>query len=53
MENETNQQMQPQQSTEEKKERVDELDIVGGALVKLVMQGFTKMKNLFSPKSAQ
>ncbi len=55
MENESSTQSVQQQTnvTEEKKERVDELDIVGGALVKVVMEGFAKIKNLFSPKHTE
>ncbi len=51
--NSANQQTPTQEVTTEKKERIDELDIVGGALVKLVISGFTKIKNLFSSKSTQ
>ena len=36
------------EATEKKPERIDELDILGGALVKLVIKGVNKVKQLIN-----
>ena len=35
---------------EEQKERIDELDLIGGGIIKVIMQGISKLKSYFSPQ---
>ncbi|MBA3724348.1 MAG: hypothetical protein H0W89_05700 [Candidatus Levybacteria bacterium] len=55
MENENSNQQVPQSNGTEgkKEERIDELDILGGALVKLVMHGFSRIKDIFIPRKVE
>jgi hypothetical protein len=56
MDNQEQVQAQQQQTSEQKEtkeERIDELDIIGGALVKLVRNGFLKVKQIFIPHKAE
>jgi hypothetical protein len=43
---------QPPVENQEKKERIDELDVIGGLLLRAIGKGFVRVKQLFSPKKA-
>jgi hypothetical protein len=45
-------QQQVQVVDEKKEERIDELDIIGGAIVKGIINGFVKIKNIILPPKA-
>ncbi len=44
---------QPNSNEGKKEERIDELDILGGALVKLVIRGFNRIKDIFVPRKVE
>lgn len=53
MDNTNQQNYQPNATEGKKEERIDELDILGGALVKLVMHGFSRIKEIFIPRKVE
>lgn len=53
-----NNEQQPQEivsqnQTEKKEERIDELDVIGGGLLKLMQNGFLKIKSFILPQKAE
>lgn len=49
-------QTQPTTSSDQKgqkPERIDELDVIGGALLKLVRNGFEKVKGILAPRKVE
>ncbi len=44
---------QPPVEKEEKKERIDELDVIGGFMIKFIRDGFNKIKLLIAPRKVE
>jgi hypothetical protein len=49
----TNETEPVQEQTETKEERIDELDVIGGGLLKLVQNAFLKVKSIILPQKSE
>ena len=53
MEDQTNQQGAHPEQSEQKPERIDELDVIGALLLRVIQKGLNGIKHIFSPGKVQ